>query len=345
MNDKELDIYLKRNVNYIKDKSKIEQNVTNMLKNVNFKNEKSKVKSIGKKLKLATLPILLSSAVVFAVGINTFNLSSVGIKEESIDVAIKNNYIQELNITQSSNDLNITIDKFIVDDINMDIGLEISSNKYDLENVKNIYIRDLKITDENNNQIFTESEKQTNNIALTYGYTKLEKQNKNTISNTIFLKSNDFPKSKKMNISFSEIEIHYKNKDTIVNGLWNYNFDTSKEMQERNNIEYSVVNENIKTNKNNDYLKISNIKLTNTGLIVSVDSNNIKLLDKIKIYLNINDNKIYANNDKIENVRNYTENSVEYIYNFSITKYDTPNNFELAIESKDFKGTYMLQSK
>lgn len=343
MNDKELEMYLKRHVNYIKDNSIIEQNVNKMLKNINFKKEKAK--GILKKLKIATLPILLSSAVVFAVGINIFNLSSVGINEDSIDAAIKNNYIQDVNIAQTSDNLTIKIDKFIIDDINMDIGLEISSSKYDLENVKNIYIRDLKITDENNNQIFTETEKQSNNIALTYGYTKIENKNNNTISNAIFLKSNNFPKSKTIYIYFSEIELHYKNKDLIINGLWNYNFDVKEEMEERSNIEYDIVSENVKINKNNDYLKISSVKLTNTGLIFYVESNNIALLNKMKFYLNINSNKVYANNDKIENIKNHKENSVEYIYNFPITKYDTPNNFELVIDSKDFKGNYIIQVK
>ena len=345
MKDSELDIYLKRNVNYIKDDSIIERNVNSMLKSVNFKKEKTKEKRILKKLKLATLPILLSSAVVFAVGINTFNLSSVGINENSINLAIKNNYIQEVNMAQTSDDLMIKIDKFIVDDINMDIGLEISSSKYDLDNIKNIYIRDLKITDENNNQIFAETEKQTNNIALTYGYTKIEKKNNNTISNAIFLKSNNFPKSKTINISFSEIELHYKNKDLIINGIWNYNFDVNEEMKKRANIEYDIVSEKIKINKNNDYLKIIDVKLTNTGLIIGVESNNVSLLNKMKFYLNINGNKVYSNNDKIENIKNYTENSVEYIYNFSITKYDTPYNFELVIESKYFKGNFIVQAK
>lgn len=345
MKDSELDIYLKRNVNYIKDDSIIERNVNSMLKSVNFKKEKTKEKRILKKLKLATLPILLSSAVVFAVGINTFNLSSVGINENSINLAIKNNYIQEVNMAQTSDDLTIKIDKFIVDDINMDIGLEISSSKYDLDNIKNIYIRDLKITDENNNQIFTENERQTNNIVLTYGYSKIENQNRNSLSNSIFLKSNAFPKSKSINISFSEIELHYKNNDNIVNGSWNYSFDVNKEMQERENIEYIVSNENVEKNKNNDSLKINNIKLTNTGLAVNVDSNNIELLNKAKIYLNINNNKIYANNDKIQNLNYSDENSVEYIYTFPITKYDTPNNFELIVDSKGFKGIYSLKVK
>ena len=344
MNDKEIDIYLKRNINYIKDNSIIEKDVNYMLKNINFKKEKSKARRITKKLKLATLPILLSSAVVFAAGFNIFNLSSVGINENSIDLAIKNNYIQEVNIAQTSDDLTIKIDEFIVDDTNMDISLEISSSKYDLDNVKNIYIRDLKITDENNNQIFTETEKQSSNIALTYGYTKIEKKN-NNISDTIFLKSNNFPKSKTIDISFSEIALHYKNKDLIINGLWNYKFDINEEMEKRNNIEYDIVSENVKVNKNNDFLKISNVKLTNTGLIISAESNNIELLNKMKVYLNINCNKIYANNDKIENVKNYTENSVEYIYNFAITKYDASNNFELVIDSKNFKGSYQVQSK
>lgn len=345
MKDKELDDYLKKNINYIENSSKIDENVDNMLKNVDYEKKKSKLKSFGRKLKLATMPLLLSSAVVFAVGISVFNLSSIGINEDSIDVAIKNNYIQELNIAQTSNDLMVKINKFLVDDINMDISFEINSDKYDLSDVKNIYIRDLKITDENNNQIFTENERQTNNIVLTYGYSKIENQNRNSLSNSIFLKSNAFPKSKSINISFSEIELHYKNNDNIVNGSWNYSFDVNKEMQERENIEYIVSNENVEKNKNNDSLKINNIKLTNTGLAVNVDSNNIELLNKAKIYLNINNNKIYANNDKIQNLNYSDENSVEYIYTFPITKYDTPNNFELIVDSKGFKGIYSLKVK
>ena len=116
-------------------------------------------------------------------------------------------------------------------------------------------------------------------------------------------------------------------------------------MKKRANIEYDIVSEKIKINKNNDYLKIIDVKLTNTGLIIGVESNNVSLLNKMKFYLNINGNKVYSNNDKIENIKNYTENSVEYIYNFSITKYDTPYNFELVIESKYFKGNFIVQAK
>ena len=303
----------------------VSSNVDKMINDMFDRNRKKK------KVLLMILPVILMSTTVFAVAYSVFNLSSVGIDDTCLNIANENGYIQTLNMeSQEYEGLSINIDKFLIDDINMDISFEYKVNNEKLKDIKNIYIQDLYVYDENNNILFKEKEKNDeNSIAQTSGYSKIRKDGE-MLKNTFFAQSDNFPKSKIIFIEFSNVILNCTKDNIEINGSWKFEINVTDNMINRENINYK----DISNNNYNKNITIKSMKLTNTGLIIDAEAPNNEILDKAKIDIIVNGKKIKANSNVFERNPKEDKNSTEYIFTYNLTKYDVPNQIIVHIKDK-----------
>ena len=299
--------------------------IDTIVENIFIKNKRKK------KIFAITIPIILTTTTVFAVGYSVFNLSSIGIDDSCIEIATQNGYIYNINSEiQKYDDLGISIENFLMDDINMEISFNFQLSQEKQRGLKDIYIQDLQIYDEKNEVIFSEKEKNENkSITETSGYSKIKKDN-GILKNTFFAQSDSFPKSKMIYINFNNVVLNYKNKNIMITGKWNYEISVPDKMVNRKNIEYIPISNNAYGN-----ISIKNVKLANTGLIVTAMANDSKILDKAKIELRV-DNKLLKYNSNVfeRNPQNKSENT-EYIYTFNILQSNAPK--QLTLKVKDNK--------
>ena len=281
-----------------------------------------------RKMLVTALPTLLITTTVLAFSYNIFNLSSVGIDDTCLNLATENGYIQTLDMeNQEFNGLSISISKFVIDDINIDILFEYKENNI-IQNIKNIYIQDLTIVDEDNNLLHTSGELENHNkISQTSGYSKTIKE-REIYKNTFFAQSDNFPKSKKIFVKFKKVTLANEKNSKQINGNWNFEIDVAEYMVNRENINYKAI-----SNSNNNNIIINNMKLTNTGLIINAEAQNSEILNNAKITAIVNDEEIIANDNVFEKNPSFNKKLVEYVYTFNLTKYDAPK--EITIKIKD----------
>ena len=284
-----------------------------------------------KKILLMVLPVILMSTTVFAVAYSVFNLSSVGIDDACLNIATENGYIQTLNMeSQEYGGISINIDKFLIDDINMDISFEYKVNNENVKDIKNIYIQDLYIYDENNNILFKEKENNIENVkAQTSGYSKIKKDG-DVLKSTFFAQSDNFPRSKKIFVEFNNVILNCAKNNIEVNGSWKFEIDVTDNMINRESINYKCISNN-NYNKN---ITIKSMKLTNTGLVIDTEAPNNEILDEDKIEIIVNKKKIRANDNVFEKKPNESKSSTEYIFTYNLTKYDVPEQITIQIKDK-----------
>lgn len=283
----------------------------------------------NRKMLAITLPVLLIGTTVLAVSYNIFNLSSVGIDDSCLNLATENGYIQNLDIEdQEFNDLSINISKFLIDDINIDILFEYKINNI-TQDIKNIYIQDLTIFDENNNLLHISGELENHDkISQTYGYSKTIKDG-NIYKNTFFAQSYNFPKSKKIFVKFEKVSLTYGNQNKQINGNWNFEIDVAENMINRENINYKCIS------NNNSNIIIKNMKMTNTGLIIIAEAPSDEILNKAKITAIVDNKEIVANNNIFEKDARMDKMLTEYIYSFNLTQYDAPKQITIKIKENN----------
>lgn len=243
-------------------------------KNENTLKEETKWKRYAMKRKLVVGlcgGIILVSGVTFAANYNkiirTFFLG------KGLDDAAQNGYIE-----------------------NPDMNY-VNSNTTATDKIHHIELKDLIITDEENkilycmNQEALEKYCKENNLDEKYlefsdNYYNcglnvvIENHNKqNGIVNftyNIYTGDKSFPKSKKINFKFTEIQLKreewLENENSIVNlkGNWNIDVNVPEKMYNRQSIAYKVVN-----CENSDF-QITNAILTNTGFEFGMIISNIK---------------------------------------------------------------------
>ena len=291
----------------------------------NFIEERKKEKEVFNYKKLVYICLALFLTLGTAVGakslIRLFGLNA----PDGVNVAVENGYIENVNTKYQTlnNDIKIKVSSFLIDKFNLDINFEIDSLIYDLNHGFNF--NDLTISDEKGNFIF--SSKKHN---LSYSVTGSD----NMIHLTIF--ADDMPSIKSLNISFSDIIINNKN---VKGSKVSYTLDVPETMQSRKTIKYVASSSNI-ANAN-----FESAVMSNTALKVkfSNGNSNYKLLENNKDIWdisNISDNAYVELNDgtKIDLARRndsggvtIRNNTIEYEYNFNLTKFQACNNFKLHI--------------
>lgn len=279
-----------------------EQRILNTIRNYKTSNfGKNKGRFIIKRRIIAAIcaSFILISGVVVATNIKNNKKSDRGLGE-GVDTAIENGYIETPNkefISVDNIGAKVTIENFLMDDVNLSVNFvlqfdETIKDVVNLENIKEVDLKNLIVRDEGNRIIYCNADEETftsycKEYNLDYIY---EEFNDNYINTGVtafieskssdFLKlmynmySDGFPKSKKLYFSFNGIEIiEYENeieKQYVINGYWYENFDVPKEMYNRTEEHYRVI-----TCDNKD-INVYTAKVTNTGFEIGVIISNIE---------------------------------------------------------------------
>lgn len=193
-----------------------------------------------------------------------------GIDDTGIQTALENNYVQNIEMNYIEKEqVKFKVDYLMMDDINFDLVFNFVT-KDAVENYEGIAVSNLKITDENNNQIYISSEDQdiwTKNIALSSAmWTTVEKQD-HTLRQVVHLSSNNFPKSNKIYVSFDEVILYNVNNGNPITikyeDDYKLEFDVSEQLSNRKSIEYTTNNS-----------KIESAILTNSGFAITMKESN-----------------------------------------------------------------------
>jgi len=224
-------------------------------------------------------------------GKDTVRLDNIGIANEFIftdemEQALKQNV--PLNLIQLNEDYYIHIDSILVDEINFFTVFELHCKNGVTDDLR-FSINDLKITDENNN-ILLNIDKEISNNAIT-GYNHIY-NTENSIKELFFMFGNDNSKIKKLNFSFSDIEIYRHNTQLNTNtNFKNIHINDDKQIITvpitKDN--YNTIQEYVCEYKNNkNQYNIEKAILTKTGLYITMATPDTDINPIIKI-----DNKSY----------------------------------------------------
>lgn len=193
-----------------------------------------------------------------------------GIDDAGIQTALKNNYVQNIEMNYIEKEqVKFKVDYLMMDDINFDLVFNFVTQD-EVDNYEEIAVTNLQITDENNNQIYIDSEEQdiwTKNISLSSAmWTTIEKQG-HTLRQVLHLCSNNFPKSKKIYVSFDSVILYNVNKGNPITITYEDNykleFDVSEQLVNRKSVEYET-----------DNSKVEKAILTNSGFAITIKENN-----------------------------------------------------------------------
>lgn len=320
-------------INKDKFKSKVYEKYQNKIQR-----STKKVPKLPKIVAGFAIGILVFSGIVYA-STNIRKIFEIrGIDDKGIQTAIENNYIQNIDMNYIEKEkVKFKVDYLVMDDIHFDLVFNFITQD-SVENYEGIAVQGLKITDENNNQIYIDSEDQqiwSKNIAPMCGSWSIVEKHGNLLRQVIHLSSNSFPKSKKIYVSFNSVILYNVNKGNpfTIEYKDNYQleFDISDQLINRKTIEYQSQN-NI----------VRNVKLTNTGLALTIKSDyyitndeNYKIIDESGNVYNLSEVIHVIDPEKMD----YKYD--EYTLIFSFTMYEQCNN--LKIECPDGSMIEMLQ--
>ena len=200
----------------------------------------------------------------------------------------------------SSNGTSVKIDEFLMTDTNLSVNFNIEldetvSESVDYENLKNIELEDLIVTDEENRILYSSASKERfdefcrlHNMSYIFGecnqnyincgvntFIKEQNAETNQIILTYNIYGNELPRSKKLCFDFTKILIEEVKDDTIVEnititGEWKVNIDVPSKMYNRENNFYKVVN------CSNEDFHITNAEATDTGFEIGIIIDNME---------------------------------------------------------------------
>lgn len=262
-----------------------------------------------------------------------------GIDDTGIQTALENNYIQNIDMDYIEEEkVKFKVDYLMMDDINFDLVFNFVTQD-SVDNFEGIAVSNLKITDENNNQIYISSEDQdvwTKNIALMAECWSVVEKQGNTLRQVVHLCSNNFPKSNKIYVSFDRVVLYNVNKGNPITieyeGDYKLEFDVSKQLTERKSIQYEAKNSKI----------IEDVKLTNSGLVMTLDLENY-ISNKEEFTVTDNKGNVYtlANTLRILDENNLDKIDKQVLI-FNMTIYNECDNIILKLDNG---STYELIKK
>lgn len=267
--------------------------------------------------------IILISGITFATNydkiVGTFFLGK-GIDEAAQNGYIVNPNMNYINSTSTATDkisgvtldninVNAKIEDFLMDDLNISthFTFEIDpkvNETFDLDNLHSIELKDLIVTDEENKILYCmnkealekyckENNIDENNLKDSDNYyncglnTVMQRHDKKhgtiNFAYNIYTGDESFPKSKKLNFKFTEIQLQkeewLEDENSIVNlkGNWNIDLDVPEKMYNRQSIAYKVV-----SCENPDF-QVTNATLTDTGFEFGMIISNIEEPDEPQI--------------------------------------------------------------
>lgn len=307
----------------------------------------SNKKSFSKTAAVACCALFVTSGVAMATDLgehlkNIFWPNS----SEGVTTAVQNGYISNIKTDyQNSNGIEIKVDTVLIDDFNFIMDFNIKLNeKYDINEFKNLYLKDLKVVDETGKIVFvTHESEEWKNYLGGHSYS-INVKNENELIATFIASGNPepFPKINKLFITFSKIKC-YSNTDVdskIYNGNWNFEIDLPKEFANRETIDYNVK----KCNDNKTTL--SKAVLSNTGFRIELTTFTDKIDYNVihssqgdrrifkEVYVKTNDGKIFgptARSDGDGNLSLSSNNTIDFYQTFNLTKYDATDEITVVL--------------
>lgn len=304
MNNKDIFNQFKINVaiNNFKEEYKNEHTLKEKIKRERYSMKKKII--IG----VCTCCFALVSGVAIANYSNIISTFGLG---KGVDTAAKNGYVEVTEMNPISDNaiiideeketivldnikVDTSIEDFLMDDINISTHFYLEIDKtindmIDLENLQNIELSDLLVTDEENRILFCMDENTFNNFCqenkLDYKFMEFNENYYNCGLNNILTSCNreggikftynmysggeSFPKSKKLNFRFTKIYLEGNENNVTLNGKWNIKLDVPENMYNRKSISYKVVN-----CENPDF-QVTNATLTDTGFELGIIVSNM----------------------------------------------------------------------
>lgn len=253
------------------------------------------------------------------------------INEKGIQTAVNNGYIQNTNMEYLENsNVKFKVDYISMDDSTLALNFNFLLNE-NAESFQGISIYNLKIYDDNNSLIYTEEEQYPNDgISLGIGVTKVVYIRDNNIVQSLLIKSDRFPKTKTLRLTFDKITLYDVNKGNPITKDISGNFDIKLNLDEkfynRKTLEYAI-NE---IKGINDF-KIEKAFLTDTSFNIIVNKNDFV---NFEVQLeDLNGNIIYTNDSL--NLYEVNDNTNRKIARIDISKYDDySENIKLIIKAK-----------
>ena len=281
-------------------------------------------------LKVASVLIIfvLIGSIVFAKNIANYITELFAHTHQGVVKALENGYVTSIDMDYIySTETGVKIDSIIMDEFNLIITFKLRI-KENFEDIRDIKIPDLMITDENNNIIFCDYENvegyeefcKKNNIE----YSKMNMHNNYTdngyateiteeddqIAVTYKAYSSGYPRSKRLYIDFKNIILESRKlEDGIITktGGWKIQLDLPEEFYNREVAYYVVKDGSDKANN----IRITNAVVSNTETKISftniveqymeVEESEIEEKMEAKLEELLNEEGIFYNDIEIEN--------------------------------------------
>ncbi len=301
--DKEIDEIDKIFYNYFEKNKEVPNIISNSIKNNLFSTKKhNNIIELIKKIVITIVSfITIGGSIVFAKDIKNFVLNFFN-NSRGIDTAIENGYIEEIDMQYiESNNTQIKIENILMDDYNLSFTLLIKfENNIDINNVKELNIPDLLVTDNENRILYCKDKEvfynycNKNNFDYEFTnynsnyinsgsnwYIKSKLYENNEIELIYNLYGNTYPKSKEVNVNFKKINIleNVDNKNKVILGDWNINLSIPEQFYNREALVYKV------KSCSDENMKITEAVVYNTCM---------------KLQLNVQEKPVYLNTDSEE---------------------------------------------
>lgn len=326
---------------YFENKKKLEEipiSTKNIINNAfRTKNRKHYKSNIPQMIIYVFSIIILSTGVVFAKEIVGLITSLFVNTTNSIDTAVENGYIQNINMDYVyDNDIGIKVDNILLDDTNLDISFVYNYKNKDVVSAIELY--EYSIRDENNNLIYEvvydeNRENNENSEAMhLIKYNESVMIDYNEFKESLIFVSKELSDYKKIRFNIDSVRLKINDEYKICEGNWNFETNIDWQKLKRNTIFYDV--------ESNKCLNNSFIEITETSLkinlefkedidekiikekdnIILIDSeenkymyNILKLKDSSKLYLEYDISKYFENIDNMELVIKINSNKEEII--------------------------------
>lgn len=228
--------------------------------------------------------IIISTGVVFANEIVNFVKSLFINTTNSIDRAVENGYVQQINMDYIyDNSIGIKIDNLIIDDTNIDVSMVYKINDSTIELIE---LYEYEIRDQNNNLIY---ELNMNNNEVAEGthlikYNDSVKIDNNEFKESLLIVSNKFNNYNKLKFKINSIRIKKNNEFYIKSGNWIFEQDIDTKVLNRKSYTYFIdsntIFESYDINITETSLKIELLFKNNINNDFIKQKNNIILTDK-----------------------------------------------------------------
>ena len=341
------------NIKKINEKQKIPQKFTNTILKTSDKlyssNNGRNYKFI-KTLTAACACAVLTTGIVFAKDISSyvsqiFNLGSKGYGDKILTESLENNMHQTIDEKYiSANDINYKLSYLLIDDINIMLAIDFQTN-FNINEYEGLAFNNLKILDENGNQISVDSELQeihSKNLAKNINCYTIEKTDYSISEDIILTGLEKSFNGKKLNISFDGIKLYSVNNSNVKSKDIKDNFNIVVDVDEKLNNSQATYYKPTPIGKTS-YTNIDNVILTKTGLGITVSCD--ELFDIV--IKGSNGEEIYYKVNSLVETKIKDGNPEQYLAWIDIDKEQEIFNIELKIKDNGQNylstETYMIQ--